>query len=321
MKRSVIRAIGLVAVAVAAALAPASASGAGNPFAGATLFVDPDSNAARQADAWRGTRPLDAATMERIAAGSQADWFGDWNSSIEADVDARVSQIAAAGSFPVLVAYNITNRDCGGYSSGGASSPREYRRWIRGFAGGIGRRRAAVVLEPDAVAAAECLDKGQRRRRFRMLRRAVRALDRRTRASVYIDAGHSGWQPPRVTIRRLRRAGVASARGFSLNVSNFQTTESELAYGGEVATRLGEKHFVVDTSRNGLGPAPDGAWCNPPGRGLGQPATASTADPLADAYLWIKSPGESDGTCNGGPPAGVWWPEYALGLAQRAQGG
>lgn len=49
-------------------------------------------------------------------------------------------------------------------------------------------------------------------------------------------------------------------------------------------------------------------------------ATAATADPLADAYLWIKPPGESDGACNGGPEAGAWWPEYALGLAQRAPG-
>jgi endoglucanase len=34
--------------------------------------------------------------------------------------------------------------------------------------------------------------------------------------------------------------------------------------------------------------------------------------------LWIKRPGESDGTCNGGPSSGKWWPEYALGLAQLA---
>jgi endoglucanase len=46
--------------------------------------------------------------------------------------------------------------------------------------------------------------------------------------------------------------------------------------------------------------------------------TPSTGDPLADAFLWIKAPGESDGTCNGGPSAGTWWPDYALGLAQRA---
>ena len=50
---------------------------------------------------------------------------------------------------------------------------------------------------------------------------------------------------------------------------------------------------------------------------------APTAEPgkkLVDAYLWVKRPGESDGTCNGGPAAGgcAWSPDYALGLAQRA---
>lgn len=54
------------------------------------------------------------------------------------------------------------------------------------------------------------------------------------------------------------------------------------------------------------------------GRALGARSTGLTGDPAVDAYLWIKNPGEPDGTCNGGPAAGQWWPAYALGLAQRA---
>jgi endoglucanase len=77
---------------------------------------------------------------------------------------------------------------------------------------------------------------------------------------------------------------------------------------------------VIDTSRNGKGPAPENAWCNPAGRGLGADPTGSTGNSLDDAYLWVKQPGASDGTCNGGPAAGQWWPEYALGLAERAAG-
>jgi len=101
-------------------------------------------------------------------------------------------------------------------------------------------------------------------------------------------------------------------------------------------------HFVIDTSRNGLGPWDPSAagypdpqdWCNPPGRGLGIPTTADTGNPLVDAYLWIKIPGESDGECTRGlgasgetvdpewgiidPAAGDWFPEMALGLAQSA---
>lgn len=98
-------------------------------------------------------------------------------------------------------------------------------------------------------------------------------------------------------------------------------------------------HFVVDTSRNGQGAwtPPAGVWsdpqdwCNPPDRGVGVRPTADTGVPLADAYLWIKTIGESDGTCTRGtagpadpvygtpdPVAGAWWPQQALGLARRA---
>ena len=68
---------------------------------------------------------------------------------------------------------------------------------------------------------------------------------------------------------------------------------------------------MVDTSRNG-GNAASGAWCNPAGAGIGQKPTTQTGNSLADAFLWIKTPGESDGNCNGGPGAGQWWTSYAL---------
>jgi endoglucanase len=99
-------------------------------------------------------------------------------------------------------------------------------------------------------------------------------------------------------------------------------------------------HFIVDTSRNGQGwwNPPTGVysdaqdWCNPPGRGLGATPTANTGVPLVDAYLWVKTPGESDGTCTRGAPAGsvdpewhqvdpaagAWFPAQALQLAQLA---
>ena len=58
------------------------------------------------------------------------------------------------------------------------------------------------------------------------------------------------------------------------------------------------------------------AWCNPPGRKIGKPPTTATNDPLIDGYLWLKRPGESDGECNGGPKAGVFWIEQALDMAK-----
>jgi endoglucanase len=60
-------------------------------------------------------------------------------------------------------------------------------------------------------------------------------------------------------------------------------------------------------------------WCNPPGRALRNAPTTSTGDPLVDAFLRVKYPGESDGSCHqGDPPAGAWWPAYALALANAS---
>src|SRR5207247_721144 len=67
------------------------------PLADARLYIDPDSNARRQADAWRATRPADAAAMDKLAGRPVADWFGDWNGDVRAAVAARTARIAAAG--------------------------------------------------------------------------------------------------------------------------------------------------------------------------------------------------------------------------------
>ena len=106
-------------------------------------------------------------------------------------------------------------------------------------------------------------------------------------------------------------------------MSNFITTNTTVAYGTSLSALIGGKHFVIDTSRNGNGPTPDSQWCNPDGRALGQLPTLQTGITFADAYLWIKTPGESDGSC--GPqqagtspaPTGMWWPQYALMLARN----
>jgi endoglucanase len=293
-----------------------------NPFVGAKLFVDRDSNAYWSGQALRDNgRIRDAKAMAKIADHPWASWFGDWSNghgSLFKDVRARVNEISANGSLPVLVAYDITLRDCGEYSSGGADSPALYRKWIGDFRSGIGDHRAVVILEPDALAGLDCLSAAERQTRISLLKESVSLLASSPRISVYIDAGNQGWHSPEVMARRLQEVGIGKARGFALNVSNFYSDKGERAYGHRLSALLGGKPFVIDTSRNGRGPAPRNRWCNPPGRGLGRPATAKTGDPLIDAYLWVKPPGESDGDCRGAPPAGVWWPSYALGLARRA---
>jgi endoglucanase len=288
-----------------------------NPLAGARLYVDPAGAARRQVEEWKASRPEDAAAVERIASQPHADWFGDWNPDVAAAVDQRVSQVADAGAVPVMVVYNVPNRDCGQYSAGGARDTAGYRQWVRQVARGLKGRRAVVVLEPDALGLlAKCLSPADQEERLGLLSDAVRVLAAGAETRVYLDAGNARWIPAPEMARRLRGAGVAGADGFALNVSNYIGTEESVAYGKELSALLGGKHFIVDTSRNGNGPTADSAWCNPPGRAIGHPPTFSTGEPLVDAFLWVKPPGESDGTCNGGPRAGEWWPEYALGLAR-----
>jgi endoglucanase len=296
----------------------AISSTAGSPLAGKRFYVEPDGAARRQADAWRTSRPADAAQLDKIAAQPQANWFGNWNTDIAADVRALVDRAQAAGQIPVLVAYNIPQRDCGAYSAGGVSSADGYRTWIRRLADGIGTRTATVLLEPDALAGIDCLSAVDRDRRLELLRDAVAVLSAHSGVSVYLDGGHAHWQPAAEMASRLRAAGVADAQGFFLNVSNFVSSADNAGYGAQVAALTDGKHFVIDTSRNGLGPAADGDWCNPAGRALGVRPDGYTGVSRQDANLWIKRPGESDGSCHGGPAAGQWWADYALGLAQRA---
>ena len=324
---ALVRALAIVLLAVAAATSPLAApveaaTYPANPFLGRKLYVDPGSFAARDAERLAAIDPEASAALAKVASGAQADWFGDWNptSRLTADVSSRVGAITAAGAYPVLVAYNIPKRDCSGYSGGGASSPAAYRSWISALKAGIGTRKAAVILEPDALAQLGCLSSADQRTRLSLIKEATRTLASGGNVAVYLDAGHAAWIAPSVMVDRLSKAGVAYARGFSLNVSNFGRTADQVAYGRRIAPSIGWKRFVVDTSRNGLGPATGlvEAWCNPPGRALGERPTTLTGDALVDAFLWVKHPGESDGTCRGGPIAGTWWRDYAIGLGQRA---
>lgn len=291
-------------------------SGTSKPVAVSQFYVDPYSSAARQAQIWRVSYPTGAAYMDTLAAQPTAAWFGDWNSNVASDVRARVSAATNAGATAVLVAYNIPQRDCGGFSAGGTNNPQGYTNWINAFASGIGSAKAVVVLEPDSLAQISCLSSADQNTRLQLLSQAVNTLKNNPNTTVYLDAGHAGWVDAQTMAGRLKAANVSRADGFALNVSNFDTTSSEVQYGQQVSAQVGSKHFVIDTSRNGNGS--NGEWCNPWGRAIGIKPTTQTGNALVDAYLWIKTPGESDGYCNGGPSAGTWWPDYAVSLVQNA---
>lgn len=256
---------------------------------------------------------LKAGRPYQIASNPTASWFGNWTGNVKSEANRLVTNATNQNKLATMVLYNIPHRDCGSYSAGGSDTSQAYRAWIDSVASGIGKRKALVVLEPDALAQIDCLRKVDQEKRYSDLRYAVNKLTSSTRSHVYIDAGHSNWIPSNVMTERLKKSNVHKTSGFALNVSNFHSTASNTTYGNKLAKST-KKRFVIDTSRNGSGS--NGEWCNPKGRSVGVKPSTKTAGYL-DAYLWIKVPGESDGTCNGGPAAGHWWPEQAQNLIRN----
>ena len=229
-------------------------------------------------------------------------------------------EAAAQHAVPLLVLYAFPYRGCGNDATGGLAGAAAYERWIGQVVAGIGGGKAAVILEPDALAQytqLHCLSPAKHRDRLMVVRRAVEQLVRLPSTAVYVDAGNSRWQPATVMASLLRAVGVGQARGFALNVSNFDSTAAEESYGDSLSALLHGAHYVIDTSRNGSATAT--TWCNPPGQALGAPPTAGTGNSLVDALLWIKPPWASDGACHGGPPSGMFWLSYALSLAANAR--
>jgi endoglucanase len=121
--------------------------------------------------------------------------------------------------------------------------------------------------------------------------------------------------------------------------ANLNTSGIDASYASALGSTVPSTHFIVDTSRNGLGPdsmqayaaAPydqpasvtsslaAGNWCNPPSAGLGLKPTAAAGvslsslnsylpgnPPLVDAYLWVKTPGQSDGQCDAAGGVRTW---------------
>ena len=284
----------------------------GNPLVGMPFYVNPNSKAMRAANG-AGSPELTA-----IANTPTAYWMDHLSTPA---VDAKyIADAQAAGTMPVLALYGIPHRDCGSFAAGGFGSGAAYRGWIDGVAGAIGGGPAAVILEPDALAMADCLSGDQRQERFDLMSYAVDTLTRNPGTAVYVDAGHSRWVSADDMAARLNQVGVAKARGFSLNTANFFTTGEEIGYGDAISGMVGGKPYVVDTSRNGAGPVEGDPlyWCNPSGRALGAAPTTDTGNGNVDAFLWVKRPGESDGSCRGGAGAGTFVNQFAIDLARNA---
>ncbi|WP_256728674.1 glycoside hydrolase family 6 protein [Microbacterium oleivorans] len=285
-----------------------------------TVFVAPEESKAARAAAAGGAAD-EVAAAEYLAAQPTAYWLTPEQDPI-GEVGPRVLNLAnearESDATLAVVVYGLPGRDCGNHSAGGLDEA-DYETWTSQI--GTALRSAkdvtkVVVVEPDSLALApEC---GNVAERVEQLRGAIGRLTGPD-TWVYVDGGHSNWLGAETMADLVRQVAGDGVRGFVTNVSNFNSTYDEFAYARALSDRLGGMHALVDTSRNGSGAPSDGEWCNPAGRTVGDPS-GTYGDDVVDTNLWIKPPGESDGPCNGGPDAGVWWPQGAVALTQGATG-
>ena len=185
---------------------------------------------------------------------------------------------------------------------------------------GIGSRRAVVVLEPDALGLLKiCLSAADQRGPARPAGPMpspcskpipappsiwTRATPLDCRAATWPPASAvPGWPRPRLRPQRLELPH--HRRFIGLRQSNWPLPwTASTSSSTPAATAPAPPPTTSGATRRAAPSAP--------------PPPSPLADPLVDAYCWIKRPGESDGTCNGGPAAGGWWPDRALELARLA---
>lgn len=245
-------------------------------------------------------------------------WFGDNPKKPKKKMTESIQRLLkrAEPQLPILVIYNIPNRDVGQYSKGGAKTRETYLEFIHHFAEGVGDKKPIIIYEPDALPHSTLLSEEEQEWRLQLMKESLEILTEECNGIIYVDVGHSNWLKDKDVAQLLDKVSNPNIRGFSINSCNYRTTKESIRWGRKITKYRPDDYFVIDTSRNGNGPKDD-EWCNPTDRALGTPPTTDTSHNKCDAYLWIKIPGESDGKCNGGPKAGKWWGEQAEELVRN----
>ena len=294
----------------------------GDPLAGASFFVDHQSEAANYA----GRYPA----LNAIAGQPDVEHFGTFSGP---DIGIAVAHyldraaVQEPGTVPMLATYRLVYGHCGHWSDP-ASEQQAYHDFISRFAAGVGGHRAVLFLEMDSLITVGCLSHQGVAVRMHELDDAINVLTANCpHLVVYLDAGAADAVPAPQIAKLLRRAGVAKIQGFFLNSTHFDWTTREIRYGEQISRLTGGKHFVVNTAENGRGPLVphnrvkngNEVLCNPLNRGLGPVPTADTGFRNVDAFAWIANPGKSGGQCRAGAPkTGNFWLALALELVRNA---
>lgn len=189
----------------------------------------------------------------------------------------------------------------------------------------------------------------------------------------YLDAAHGGWLGWQNNLNAVMpifkqvlddAGGVDTIRGFVTNTANYQALGStssnadpchlksqynfavdeahyiQLFDRAAQSAGLTGMRYITDTSRNGVTEERGDCanWCNIDGSGLGRRPSTDVADiglsDILDAVVWVKTPGESDGTTDQSgrydpkcvsadskkpaPEAGQWYEDFYVMLVKNA---
>ena len=268
------------------------------------------------------------AVLDEIVQRPKTTWFGQWQ---EGDIQERIEEYVertTGGDPDVLVQTAIFRMEpwetdaCTRLPS--SAEQASYKKWIAGFAAGVGEAHMAIIMQPDGPFVL-CAPGGSELP-AKMIKSAVRTLSALPNTSVYIDAGAADWNrdDPKKALEMLIPMGIRFARGFALNSTHYDSTARQVRHSAAISRALAArgmpgKYGVINTSSNGRPfkgytyPDRDPNFDNAPVCAseqddrcvtLGIPPTVDVGDPkwgltprdrrlavrYVDAYMWFGRP-------------------------------
>ncbi|KAJ0400526.1 hypothetical protein ATCC90586_009749 [Pythium insidiosum] len=274
----------------------------------------------------KAKHPHLATALSTLESRGIATWYTD--RAADGDTLAAAKHLVAScneSSRITLVVYGLPFKDCeAGYSMVGSRNQNadDYRAFVSQLVDVVGERKVLYILEPDAIgllAGGGCA--AQHGYKENLLT-AIEMLSANKNADIYVDVGF--WRlfkdddARRVAEVLQDLLKVGRMKGITLNTSNYRPIQemATLCQKFKTIAKMPQIGCIIDTSRNFV-ESSSSEWCNRAGAGIGHPPTADTKLPSIDYFVWVKPPGESDGTCDKdhskdamvGPEAGLFFPK------------
>ncbi|RLN97167.1 hypothetical protein BBJ28_00013703 [Nothophytophthora sp. Chile5] len=271
------------------------------------------------------TYPASAFAIEALESYGVATWYSDREENGDyAETAANLVASCSEDTRLSVVVYGLPNKDCAAGESAVGSTVQtaaDYVTFLDTLTATIGSRKVLYILEPDAIGLlAETDGCGQSAGYLANLEVAIELLSANENAEIYLDVGYwtleytSTADTVAGIVAQLAAYG-SKVKGITLNTSNYQASSNLATLCSNFQAAMGstDLHCIFDTSRNYNGAPESDEWCNVKTAGIGPVPSSDTGISNVDYFVWVKPPGESDGTCSGrtsdamtGPAAGVF---------------